>query len=946
MHLKLSQTPMAGPALRARLEAIVGKTRVLDAPAERIAHAHDASFYRLIPQAIVLVESLAEVKALFELSHELTLPIAFRAAGTSLSGQAITDGLLVDLSRAFGAIRVEDGGAAVRVEPGAIGGHVNLALRSYGRKMGPDPASIQTCRMGGILSNNASGMCCGVDQNAFHTLRSLKFVLPSGTAIDTGEPGADEALRSREPALHAGLLDLKRTIEADPALSSRIRAKYRMKNTTGYSLNALIDYERPVDIFAHALIGGEGTLAFIAEAVLETVPDLPVKLTGLLLFPDLHAACAAIVPLREAGAKALELMDRASLRSVQEKPGMPASFKGLGPDAAALLAEFQTGQAQTEERALLLERARLACAGLSLLEPARFTTDPAEQAMLWLVRQGLFPSVGAVRKSGTTVIIEDVAFPLERLAEAATDLTALFAKHGYREAIIFGHAKDGNLHFVITQSFNDQAAVERYARFVDDLVDLVVHRHGGALKAEHGTGRNMAPFVETEWGPEALAVMKRLKALADPHGLLNPGVILPASPRAHLEDLKPMPTVEEEVDRCIECGFCEPRCPSRELTTTPRQRIVLRREVARLAAGGVPAGATLDELEQAWPYYALDTCAVDGLCATACPVGIDTGQLVKRHRRERQSGAAHALAASVATSFGVTEALVRLGLGAARALPGFAMPFGREGIPTVARRPPRTDAAAAQALYFPSCISRNLGALPGEPEEGTLQETILRVAARAGVPLHLPRDDRGVCCGVPFSSKGYTDAHAIAANHAIDRLWSWSDRGRLPIVVDTSPCTYGLLHCREALSEENRERFDRLRILDSVEFAHDALLPQLQILRKATSVALHPVCSLVKLGLAGKLQAIGRACSERAEIPRDAGCCGFAGDRGFLVPELTESASAREAVQVLAEEHDGFYSSSRTCELGMTRATGKPYRSIWFLLDEATRPEAVRASPA
>ena len=928
MHRRASDPSLSSRELRARLEEIVGAARVLDRPAERIAHAHDASFYRLVPLAVIFPETEAEVSALLALGGELKLPLTFRAAGTSLSGQAITDGLLVDLSRAFGAIHVEEGGLAVRVEPGAIGGHVNLALLPHGRRLGPDPASIHTCRMGGILSNNASGMCCGVKQNAYHTLRSIRFVLPSGTRIDTAAARADDELRSREPALHAGLLELKRELEADAALSGRIRAKYRMKNTTGYSLNAFLDYARPVDILAHLLIGGEGTLAFIAEAVLSTVPDLPVKLTGLLLFPDLHAACAAIAPLRAAGAAALELMDRASLRSVQDKPGMPASFKGLGPRAAALLVEFQEAQ-----REGLQDRALSACARLDLLEPARFTADPVEQGKLWLVRQGLFPSVGAARKSGTTVIIEDVAFPLDRLAQAATDLTALFGKHGYREAIVFGHAGDGNLHFVITQSFNDDAAVQRYARFIDDLVVLVVQDHGGALKAEHGTGRNMAPFVELEWGRTALAIMQRLKALADPRGLLNPGVILPAGPRSHLDDLKPLPTVEAEVDACIECGFCEPKCPSRELTTTPRQRIVLRREMARLRAGGQPAGASLDELEEAWPYYALDTCAVDGLCATACPVGIDTGKLTRRHRREQHSGAAHALACRAAEGFGAVERLVRLGLRVA----GPLLPFGAEGRPQVPGPSPRTVAALAQAIYFPSCISRSIGALPGEPQRLSLQEAIIGVSARAGVPLHLPRDASGTCCGVPFSSKGYSDAHAIAANHAIERFWAWSEEGRLPVVVDTSPCTYGLLHCRDALDEGNRERFDRLRIVDSVAFAHDTLLPRLRVARRAASVALHPVCSLVKLGLSGELLALGRACSARASIPRDAGCCGFAGDRGFLVPELTASASAREAAQVLAGPHDGYYSSSRTCELGMTRATGRPYRSIWFLLEEATR---------
>ncbi|HEY4886824.1 MAG TPA: FAD-binding and (Fe-S)-binding domain-containing protein [Myxococcales bacterium] len=924
----------AAPApdkLGALLEAIVGRDRVLDTPAQRIAHAHDASFYRLIPQAVAFAASEQEVAALLALSHELALPLTFRAAGTSLSGQAITDGILVDLSRAFGEIGVEERGLSVRVQPGVIGGHVNLALQPYGRKMGPDPASIHTCRMGGILSNNASGMCCGVEQNAYHTLQSLTFILPSGTRIDTAEPGADDELRAREPALHAGLLDLKRRLEGDVTLAARIRAKYRMKNTTGYSLNAFLDFARPVDIFAHVLIGAEGTLAFISQAVLATVPDLPVKLTGLLLFPDVHAACAAIAPLRDAGAKALELMDRASLRSVQEKPGMPASFKGLGPQAAALLTEFQ--EESGADPSELERRAAVASARLSLLEPARFTRDPAEQGRLWLVRQGLFPSVGAVRKSGTTVIIEDVAFPLDRLADAADDLTALFHEHGYPEAIVFGHAKDGNLHFVITQSFNDPASVGRYERFIDDLVPLVVQRHGGALKAEHGTGRNMAPFVEAEWGGEALAVMRRLKQLADPRGLLNPGVILPAGPRAHLTDLKPMPTVEEEVDACIECGFCEPRCPSRELTLTPRQRIVMRREMARLGAGGKPAGASREELEEDWQYLALDTCAVDGLCATACPVGIDTGQLTKRLRQKLHNGAAHAVACSTAIGFSGVETLARAALRVGHAL---HLPLWREGIPAPARRA-RTDAASAQAIYFPSCISRIIGALPGEPNGASLQEAVVRVSGRVGLPVHVPRDAAGVCCGVPFSSKGYADAHAVAANQAIERMWKWSEQGRLPIVIDTSPCVYGILHSREALGLDNQERFDKLQIVDSVAFAHDRLLPRLRIQRKAASVALHPVCSLVKMGLVGKLQALARACSDRVCLPRDAGCCGFAGDRGFLVPELTASATAREAAEVRRAEHDGYYSSSRTCEIGMARATGKPYRSIWFLLDEATR---------
>ena len=936
------------------LAQIVGRERVLTRPIELIAYASDASFYRLIPRAVVLARTTAEIQALFRFSHAHRIPLTFRAAGTSLSGQAITDGILVEVARHWRGVAVEEGGKKVRVQPGVIGGHVNLALKAYRAKMGPDPASINACMMGGILANNSSGMCCGVAQNAYHTLDSLTFVLPSGTATNTADPRAEEIFGEREPRLAQGLLDLKRDIGANAVLRERIRSKYRMKNTTGYSLNAFLDFERPVEILAHLLIGSEGTLAFIAEAVLNTVPDLPVKYTGLLLFPDLHAACAAIVPLRDAGAAALELMDRASLRSVEDQPGIPPSIKALPGGAAGLLAEFQCER--EAERAALEVRAGEGAAGLRLLEPARFTHDPAEQALLWKIRQGLYPSVGAVRKSGTTVIIEDVVFPLEVLADATVELAGLFKTHGYDEGIIFGHAKDGNLHFVITQSFNDRPAVDQYARFMDDLVRLVVGRYGGALKGEHGTGRNMAPFIEAEWGPEALAIMRRLKALVDPEGLLNPGVIVNPDPQAHIADLKPMPVVEDEVDKCIECGFCEPKCASLDLTLSPRQRIVVRREMERLAAGrGGPD--LLAALEADFPYMALDTCAVDGLCATACPVAIDTGQLTKRFRRLRHPIWAQALARQLAVNFSLLEPAVRMGLraghliqsllgagvmiGLTRAMRGVVgrpFPLWSREMPRPARgRRPATGRGGAQAVYFPSCLSRVMGHLPGEPDGLTLMEALVAVARRAQTPVYIPEDVGGTCCGVPFSSKGYDEGHRWAANRAIERFSAWSDGGRLPVVIDTSPCTYGLATCRPSLTPENQQKFDRLRILDSTAFVHDQLLPRLTVRRKVRSVALHPVCSVVKLNLAPKLEAIARACSDEVVVPAYAGCCGFAGDRGFTFPELTSSATRREAAEVQAGRHDGYISSSRTCEIGLTRATGRIYRSYLYLLEQATR---------
>ena len=832
---------------------------------------------------------------------------------------------------------------------------MNSLLAPYGSKIGPDPASINACMIGGILSNNSSGMCCGVAQNAYHTLSSLTFVLPSGTVIDTANEQADRILRTRERALTEGLLRLRDRIGASASLHERIRHKYRLKNTTGYSLNAFIDFERPVDIFQHLLIGSEGTLAFIAETVLDTVPDLQVKYTGLLLFRDIHAACIAIVPLRAAGAAALELMDREALRSVQDQQGSPISLKKLPLGGAGLLVEFQC--AKESDRPTLESNAKKAAADLEGLDSSVFTHQTGEQALLWKIRKGMFPSVGAVRRSGTSVILEDVVFPVEKLAGAVRDLRLLFTKHGYENAIIFGHAKDGNLHFVITQSFNEQNEIDRYARLMDDVVALVVERYDGSLKGEHGTGRNMAPFVEAEWGFEATEIMRQLKALADPENLLNPGVIINSDPKAHVSNLKSLPSVEEEVDKCIECGYCEIMCPSRDLTLTPRQRIVVRREMKRIASNAAGTQENAASLDADFPYMALDTCAVDGLCALACPVGIDTGALTKRLRRERHSPLARRAALLSAQNFAWVERTARLMLHAghvAESLIGarivslitrWAGLLSRQRLPAwtadlpqaASTRFPRTDAASAHAVYFPSCVSRTMGFLPNETSDFSLIEVVVTLGRRADSPVFIPRDLQGTCCGVSFSSKGYDQAYQFAVNQAISRFWQWSDRGRLPIVVDTSPCTYSLLTCRPHLSQENKPRFDAMRILDSVAFAHDEFLPRLGVKEKMGHVVLHPVCSLTKLNLTSNLEAIGRACSDTISIPRNSGCCGFAGDRGLLFPELTEAATREQSSELINNKYDGHFSSSRTCELAMTRAVGHIYRSYLYLLEKATR---------
>jgi D-lactate dehydrogenase len=937
--------------LKKELEKILTASRVRTRYIDLVSFASDAGFYYLLPKAVVQPVNESEIIALFHFSVSHRIPLVFRTGGTSLSGQSITDGILVDLSQYWNRIKVEEDGALVRVQPGITGAMVNAHLRKYRTKIGPDPSSISAAMIGGILSNNSSGMCCGVKLNSYHTLKSIRFILPDGRIFDTEDPKDYVRFEDECRLLSEDLKDIKQQILSDTDLYNKIRKKYQTKTTIGYSLNAFIDYERPLDILAHLLIGAEGTLAFISESVLYTVPDYPFKSTALLYFPTIYAACRAIVPLTRAGALMVELMDRASLRAVENMPGMPSVVKTLHEDASALLVEFQENTPK-----MLDERVKqflLSSDDLSLLNPPVFTTDPKEQDFFWKVRKGLFPAVGAVRKSGTTVILEDIAFPVELLGDAIIDLQHLFHKYEYNNAIIFGHAKDGNIHFVITQSFNSENEIMRYDRFMKDVIRLVVEKYDGTLKAEHGTGRNMAPFVETEWGGEAYQIMKRIKDAIDPGNLLNPGVIINDDKDAHIKFLKGLPTVEEEVDRCIECGYCEHKCPSRDITTTPRRRIVIRRILQNLKQQGDKKKYNL--LLDQYRYDGNATCAVDGLCAIACPVDIDTGDLTKRLRNENHSTFANWLALSIARNFKTAEGMTRFGLKTGTAVNNV---FGRKAmlrLTTALRKiipsiplwsgrftpPPERPVSGNKrgqmqngtVVYFPACISRAMGTYEGKQKN--IMETFKSVCEKSGIGVTILNDVRGSCCGQIFSSKGFKEAHRYAANKIMGQLWTSTNEGVHPVVIDVSSCAYTLHQMRSVLEEENKRKFDRLTILDSIDFLHDMVMPVTRVNVKKKDIVLHPVCSLQKMKTEDKFLKVAQHFAHSVTIPKHTGCCGMAGDRGFLFPELTASATRHEASEVVQKKYDGYYSSTRTCEIAMSDAVNHNYESILYLADEA-----------
>ncbi|MGV8879415.1 MAG: FAD-binding and (Fe-S)-binding domain-containing protein [Sphingobacteriaceae bacterium] len=936
-----------------KLAGILPADRIKARLIDLVSYAADAGFYYLQPQAVVQPMSEAEITAIFHFSQQHQIPITIRTAGTSLSGQSITDGILVDLSKYWNHIKIEEEGNLVRVQPGITGGMVNALLKKYKKKIGPDPSSISSAMMGGIISNNSSGMCCGVSNNSYHTTQYIRFILPNGYAYTTENAADYHRFETECPAIFRVLKNYHSEISVNQELYDKIRHKYLTKNTVGYSLNAFIDFEHPLDILAHLLIGAEGTLGFISEATLRTIDDYPYKTTALLFFTDIFAACDAIIPLTLAGAEAVELMDRASLRSIEDLSGVSADIKLLPESTSALLIEFQGATKVAVQ--VKLDGFLKAAPELSLLSPPEFTEDPKSQAFLWKLRKGLFPAVGAVRASGTTVILEDIAFPVAQLGNAILDLQELFKKHLYHEAIIFGHAKDGNIHFVVTQTFNTLSETERYSRLIDDMVTLVINKYQGTLKAEHGTGRNMAPFVETEWGSEAYRIMKSLKEIIDPHNLLNPGVIINADKQAHLKNLKDLPTVEEEVDKCMECGYCEHVCPSRDITLTPRRRIVVRRKLANLRSEGNVT--EFDELLNQYQYDGLETCAVDGLCAGACPVDINTGDLVKRLRAENHSQRENNLALLVAKNFKFATQLVSLALrsgliinkvfgdramimlttGIRKIIPAFPLWSNQLRISSIPYKNEFVEQKRKlnqTIIYFPTCISRMMGGAVNN-KKGII-ETFLNLSAKAGIEVQMAEQAKSMCCGQLFSSKGHREAYIFTANKTIADLWQQTAEGRLPVVLDVTSCTHVLQHCEPVLSLENKQKFASLIIMDSIEYLKQLIIPNIVVVAKKDSVVLHPVCSLQKMGITEDFKSVASNFANKVKIPLNAGCCGMAGDRGFLFPELTASATAQEAAEVKKDCYDGYYSSAKTCEMAMSEAVGQNYESLLYLADECT----------
>jgi len=874
-------------------------------------------------------------------------------------------------------------GSSITVEPGLIGGEVNRILANHKTKnklsvqykIGPDPSSIDSCMVGGIVSNNSSGMCCGVSQNTYHTLKDLKVVFVDGTVLDTASKESKEAFLRSRPDIVEKVVDLAERIQADKQLASLIRRKFAIKCTTGYSLNALVDFptDDPIEIIKRLIIGSEGTLGFVSEVTYNTVPEWPNKASAFVMFPDIKAACKAAAVLRsETSVDAVEMFDRASLRECtgnEDMVRLVPDIDGCGPMAAALLIECR-GQTEDDLKGRIDEvKSALSMSNLPFgpapgdhkdLETYEFKHDQKDAKVYWDVRKGLIPIVGGAREDGTTMLLEDVACPTDRLGDMTMDLIEMFQKHGYHDASCFGHALEGNLHLVFSQGFRTPEEVKRFQDMMDEMCYIVAVKHRGSLKGEHGTGRNMAPYVEMEWGAKATELMWELKEIFDPDYVLNPGVILNHDPMVHVKNLKPSPTASKLVNRCIECGFCESNCPSRDLTLTPRQRIAVYKEIYRLKSmpSRTPAQEErLVEMSKVFEYDGIDTCAADGMCQEKCPVKINTGELVKHIRSENMNEMPKTsrLADVVADNFGATAWTMNKLLGAVNLAHQVLGPWPLKTISSTLNRisnhmipewnpympkaasplnmsPPVPQKSVEgersiprKVVYVPACVTRIMGPSRGDNQQASVHEKLLSLFSKAGYEVVYPEGLSSSCCGMMFNSRGFKDAAAKKGSELEKALLKASENGKYPVVCDTSPC---LAQIKSGLSEPDL----RFSLYEPVEFIRHFLLDKLEFTKIKDSVAIHVPCSSKKMGIEDSFMKVASMCANEV-VPSNIPCCGMAGDRGMRYPELTGSSLQHLNVSGCS---DG-YSTSRTCEMSLSNHSGIHFRGLVYLVDEATK---------
>ena len=912
------------------IRAFIPKDRIYTDDLRCLAWGTDASFYRKIPRIVVRSKSEEEVSKLLAAANRLHLPVTFRAAGTSLSGQSISDSILIVAGKNWEKYTISADASTITMQPGIIGDRVNQILKPYGKTFTPDPASKNAAMVGGIVMNNASGMNCGTHANSDRMLESIRIVFADGTVLDTGNAESRKNFADTHPDFLRKIEEIRDEVTGDEELAERIRYKYSIKNVTGLNILPFVRFTDPFDIIAHLMVGSEGTLGFMSEVTMKTGHLYPHSASAMLYFSDIKEACRAVVAMKKGPVFSAELLDKKSLSSVNDTTG-----EGL----TAVLTETK-GDTPEELQANIDEIKRI-LEPFDLYTPVDFTDNPEIYSQYWAIRAGIFPSVGGTRPLGTTVLIEDVAFHIENLPEATEDLQNLLEEHGYDDACIYGHALEGNFHFILAQSFDTPEEIERYKGLMRGVERLVVDKYDGSLKAEHGTGRNMAPFVKLEWGEKAYSVMKAVKTLFDPEGIINPGVIFNDDPDCYVKCIKPMPLTNPKVDRCIECGFCEVNCLTCGFTLSSRQRIIIQREISRLRASDAKSQRLL-HLQKSFKYLGNATCAGDGLCSTSCPMRINVGEMIHDLRETAlpKGSVGYKVGDFVAGHFSAVKASLRPALSVAhcahsvlgdKAVDVMGRALHRVGVPLWSSSFPcayyphelaKTE-SELKVVYFPSCINQTMGKSKGV--DMPLIDKTVALLQKAGYEVVFPKDMKNLCCGTIWESKGMPDIADRKSKELEDALYEASQQGRYPVLCDQSPCLHRM-----------RNVMKRVKLYEPVEFIYEFVAPRLKFNPIDEPIAIHLTCSSRHMKLENKFIALAGMCSSRVIIPEEVGCCGFAGDKGFTKPEVNRYALRKLRPQLEKAGVRRGFSNSRTCEIGLSVNAGIPYHSIVYLVDECT----------
>ena len=918
------------------------KDRVYTDHLRRYAYGVDASCYSYLPKVVVKAEDEREVRRLIRLCQQCGTPFTFRAAGSSLSGQCSSEDVLIVCNDGFKKMEVIDDGKALKCECGVIGSDANDLLKPYNRKIGPDPATLATALVGGILNKNASGMCCGTAQNSYKTIRSIRVVLLDGTVLDTSDKKSIEQFLREKPQMVEDILQLRKEILADEELTHLIHHKYKIKNTTGYGLNSLVDFEDIIDIINHLFIGSEGTLGFVSEIVYNTVEDVPHKGCGLMFFSTLNDASLAVVALANMGREkvvAAEMMDYQSLRAVQSLENVPEFVREVPEGTSAILFQTESYSKETVDKNLAFIKEQLKDIPTAI--PSLYSQDPKEYDSWWAIRKGILPIVGGQRRKGTTVITEDVCFQIEDFTKGIEMLTELFHKYDFVDGgVIFGHALSGNVHFNITPDFSDPKDTKNFGDLVKEMSERV-SGFGGSLKAEHGTGRMVAPFVEMEWGKKAYEINRRIKAIFDPERILNPDVMITDDPDVYKKNLKAQCVIDDAFTICMECGFCEKHCPSRNLTLTPRQRIALLRETKRLENEGNFTLAS--ELRKGYEYFGVDTCAACSMCKGLCPLSIDTAQIALSMRRIDPP--APELAKKIYDNFSTTLQMCRAGV----SLEGIAgsiitqkaiskITEGLHGVTGVTPYVPKTTPKAnhyklknrikptnfEKVVYFSTCANRAFKPNQGYDDDRSLQQVVESLCNKAHIDIIYPKHIENLCCGLSFEN--YDDVHERAVKDLHDALMKASENGKYPIVIDHSACfNHAFKHMPD------------LEINDISEFLCKYVVPHLDIEKCDERVIVHKQCKIKSLNKSQYIEDLARLCTDHVFNIKSFACDGFAGQKGFFTPELNKSATKDLAGEIAEYGATLGVSSSSTCEIGLGESGGIPFVGVAFLLDRCSK---------